>query len=150
MPDCVAERMGFELSVRFLEPSKGPHVRLAGASASTNCIRRIKSRAWMHSASVVLIGSAPICFSHFFDSWKQHRSGEGGQSRPHSLRRVAVGAKRRALTGLPRSVHSPAEKWEITRSRGRRVFPAALSFCPPAAAAQGTRPTRLSAALRGL
>ena len=23
-----------------------------------------------------LIG--PICFSHFFDSWKQHRSGEGG------------------------------------------------------------------------
>src|SRR5271165_4065730 len=20
----------------------------------------------------------PICFSHFFDSWKQHRSGEGG------------------------------------------------------------------------
>ena len=38
------------------------------------------------------------------------------------LRRVAVGAKRRALTGLPRSVHSPAKKWEITRSRP--VFPA--------------------------
>ena len=33
---------------------------------------------------------------------------------------------------------------------GRRVFPAALSFCPPAAAAQGTRPPTLSAALRGL
>jgi hypothetical protein len=25
--DCVAERKGFELSVRFLEPCKGPHVR---------------------------------------------------------------------------------------------------------------------------
>src|ERR1700681_1998120 len=80
-----------------------------------------------------LLHRPPICFSHFFDSWKQHRSGEGGQSRPHSLRRVAVGAKRRAVTGLPRSVHSPAEKWEITHSRGRRVFPAALCFCPPAA-----------------
>src|ERR1700686_3164342 len=54
-----------------------------------------------------LIG--PICFSHFFDSWKQHRSGEGGLSRPHSLRRLAVGAKRRALICLPRSVHSPTK-----------------------------------------
>ena len=25
--DCVAEREGFELSVQFLEPCKGPHVR---------------------------------------------------------------------------------------------------------------------------
>jgi hypothetical protein len=25
--DCVAEGEGFELSVRFLEPRKGPHVR---------------------------------------------------------------------------------------------------------------------------
>jgi hypothetical protein len=95
--------------------------------------------------------SSPLpFFLLFFPSWKQHRSGEGGLSRPHSLRRVAVGAKRRALIGLPRSVHSSAEEWEIIRSLGRRVFPAARSFCPPAAASPGIRPPRLSTALRGL
>jgi len=88
-----------------------------------------------------ITSSAPIWFSHFFDGWKQHRSGEGGKSRPHSLRLVAVGAKRRALTGLPRSVHSPAEKWEITRSRDRQVFPAALSSVrlPPHRTVPGRR-----------
>ncbi len=35
-------------------------------------------------------------------------------------------------------------------SRGRRVLPAVLSFCPPAAASPGTRSPSLSAALRGL
>jgi hypothetical protein len=25
-----------------------------------------------------ITSSAPICFSHFFDSWKQYRSGKGG------------------------------------------------------------------------
>jgi hypothetical protein len=39
------------------------------------------------------------------------------------LRHEVVGAKGRALIGLPRSVHPPAEKWEITCS-------AAADFSP--------------------
>jgi hypothetical protein len=63
-------------------------------------------------------------FLTFFDSWKQHRSGEGGESRPRSMRRVAVGAKRRALTGLPRSVHS-------RQKNGRSPVPARPADCFP-------------------
>jgi hypothetical protein len=96
----------------------------------TPAVRAPKAQGMLSSPQI--ISSVPICFLHFFDSWKQHRSGEGGWSRPHSSRRVAVGANRRALTGLPRSVNSPAKKWEITRSRSRPVFPARRfsSVCP--------------------
>jgi len=36
----------------------------------------------------------PYLVLTFFNGWKQHRSGEGGESRPRWLRRAAVGAKR--------------------------------------------------------
>jgi hypothetical protein len=47
--------------------------------------------------------------SHFFHGWKQHRSGEGAGSRARVFC-AFIGAQRRPLTRLPRSVHSPAEK----------------------------------------
>jgi len=52
----------------------------------------------------------------FFHSWKHDRSGEGDGSSPRVLQRAAPAgeAKRRGLTRLPRSVHSPAKKWEIS------------------------------------
>ncbi len=50
----------------------------------------------------------------FFPSWKQNRRGEGVGSNPRVLQRavLAVGAKRRGLTRLPRSVHSSAKTWD--------------------------------------
>jgi hypothetical protein len=50
-------------------------------------------------------------FNHISLSWKHDRSGEGGESRPRVLC-AFIGAKRRALTRLPRSVHSRWKKWD--------------------------------------
>jgi len=119
---CMSPKEGASNTVR------SPLNSLSFPAVCLPAVREARHRRRKDASSLQTATSVRICFSHFFDSWKQHRSGEGGQSRPHSLRRVAVGAKRRALTGLPRSAHSPAEKWETTRSRDGRVFPAALFF----------------------
>ncbi len=50
-------------------------------------------------------------------------------------------SERRALTGLPRSVHSPARKWEITRSSRRAVLPARRFLLPGAYSAASKRLT---------
>jgi hypothetical protein len=56
--------------------------------------------------------AAPISFSHFFLAGSK-RSGEGEESSARVLG-AFIGAQRRPLTQLPRSVHSPAKKWEIS------------------------------------
>jgi hypothetical protein len=72
--------------------------------------------------------------SHIFSIAGSNTGAEREVSQGRTSRaRVAVGAKRRASTGLPRSVHSPAKN-------GRspvpvQSFPHGAFFCPPAAAA---------------
>ena len=66
-------------------------------------------------------GRNPSHFSiTFFPSGTQDRSGEGGESRARGLG-AFIGAQRRPLTRLPRSVHSPAKKWD-------HLFPSPLGF----------------------
>ena len=53
-------------------------------------------------------------FLTFFPWLEAHRSGEGDESRARAFG-AFIGAQRRPLTRLPRSVQSPAKKWEISR-----------------------------------
>jgi len=57
-------------------PDKAP--TLTGRRVLSGCARALRRKAQGMLSSPQITSSAPICFSHFFDGWKQHRSGEGG------------------------------------------------------------------------
>ena len=98
-------------------------------------VRAPKAQGMLSSPQI--ISSVPICFSHLFDSWKQHRSGEGGQSS------TAFFASRSGRSEA-QSLDWTAVLRKLAREKmGGHPFPyppslsrTALFFCPPAAAAQ--------------
>jgi hypothetical protein len=77
----------FNLSVKFSTGQKSASGKLEVHSELADSRRmpvggptpnefRLKLALMVSSPRIT--SSAPIWFSHFFDSWKQHRSGEGG------------------------------------------------------------------------
>jgi hypothetical protein len=105
----------------------------AACFSSVRFSLRRRCKGWCLSSSCLRAAPRFPFLSHIFSMAGSKQSGEGAVSRARGFG-AFIGAQRRPLTRLPRSVHSPAKKWEITASPRRCFFPAAVSSGPHAAA----------------
>jgi hypothetical protein len=153
----MVARGGFEPPTVWVVRSDSPFGESRTVPSSTRDARNPVSTpsptipgAWFDGVFPPRSLNRPPFVSHIFSIAGSNTARRGGVVKAAFFAPRSGRSEAQSLDWPPAISTLASGKWEITRSRGRRVFPAALFFCPPTAAAQGSWPPRLSAALRGL